>query len=164
MAASPDHQLSLTWVQSGVAQRLYCLNAGLPFVDYCSCYIFFLFLFLGLLHPRNKIKGMRRVTMMVTRWRDKNKASGVEFNSKLNIYLAIKKEQTTKLLSVCLSMRLPGLMPTFSGFRGNIQSSYMSTAGRVGGALHWKTPTTSGSKCETITSRLRHWNLFQKKM
>lgn len=30
---------------------------------------------------------------------------------------------------------------------GNIQFGYMSTAGEVGGTLHSKTPTVSGSKC-----------------
>lgn len=64
-------------------------------------------------------------------------------------------------LSVCLRDYLAKCQ-LFVVSSGNIQFGYMSTAGRVGGTLHSKTPTVSGSKCETITPRLRHRNLFQK--
>lgn len=60
-------------------------------------------------------------------------------------YIPIPAAFLSACLSVCLSKRLPGLMPASSFFlavsRGNILFSYMLTAGEVGGTRHSKTPT-----------------------
>ena len=69
-------------------------------------------------------------------------------------------------LSVCLSV-WDTTWPNASFLWYPVEISSSATCRQLAGlealCIRKNTHSVSGSKCETITSRLRHWNLFQKK-